>query len=70
MYLDSDGGMINPFYDWLQSPEERKLLGSKFSHFDFTVIDDLRNGDGTFLDFGKQGENNQAEKKINWVKNL
>ena len=49
-YTD-DGSMYSPITDYFLDPLMRKLIGPYFQHFDISVLNDLRNGDGTFLDF-------------------
>ena len=45
-----DSEIYNPVADYYKS--EQGLLGPVFQHFNISVVNDLRNGDGTFLDFG------------------
>ena len=55
-FLGDSYEMYNPIPDFLLDPVDRLMLGPFFNHFNIRSLNDLRNGDGTFLDFGSYSE--------------
>ena len=54
--------MYSPVFDFFLDFLDRKLLGPIFNHFNISILNDLRNGDGTFLDFGSASELGEPKK--------
>lgn len=54
--------MYSPVLDFFLNIVERILLGPLFQHFNISILNDFRNGDGSFLDFGGDSEVGQSKK--------
>ena len=58
---NQDDYMYNPIVDYFLGVNDRLLLGATFSHFNIEALNDFRNGDGTFLDFGHSSKNKKSQ---------
>ena len=64
VYNNDDGSMYNPILDYVMADiNDRKLIGKSFNHFNLNILNDLRNGDGSYLDFGAASSVSQKDKK-------
>ncbi len=61
---NSDGSMYNPLADYLLGLDDRLMIGPIFDHFNLNVLNDFRNGDGTFLDFGSSDNSKKSQALV------
>ena len=61
---NSDGNMYNPLADYLLGLDDRLMIGPIFNHFNLSILNDFRNGDGTFLDFGSSDNSKKSQALV------